>query len=144
MTTPAPDWANALPHRPPAELNDAAQRLERHGFTPSTARAALTDLGAALGAALLRAPEDPDWAAPYGGPAGAAAIAHEIEGFSRFAARRAAYLRTDAFNVLLGDGTTTQAQLARDVGITRQALNKALKYPSPLRGLVADLTEGSL
>ena len=139
MTHPDHEWAQALPHRPPNELPQAIARFERVGLTPATVRENLLDLGDALTDAFTCTVNLADLE-PFGGPAGAALIAAEVQKYTEYAQRRAAVIRSDAFNALLVLQDMSYADAADVLSITRQAVHKAAKKPSIFTTLVNPLS----
>lgn len=80
-------------------------------------------------AQLLRLTQgaDPGWAQEYGGPAGVIRAVDQVQDDVRAVAAQVAAIRAAAVNELLR--TQPVAQVARDLGVSRQAVWKTVQGP---------------
>lgn len=119
-------WDEVLAHRAgdPA-LPAVTARLARH-TTPAVVAAALADRGAGLLAQLDGLRTDRDWTGECGGLLGAVLVLAEVDTAASALRSRIAGARAGALAELVQDHSLVD--LARDLGVSRQALHKTLRH----------------
>lgn len=138
------DWLKVLVHRPDHEVPLVINRLERAGASPEVLSAVLDDTGDGLLHALVRSDEDAGWAEPYGGAEAVALLASELEAHCAYAQRRAAHLRSSAFVAYAYESSMSMAEIGRRLGISRQAVAKAMNRPSMVEDFARSLLRRKL
>ncbi|WP_432514636.1 hypothetical protein [Kineococcus sp. SYSU DK001] len=120
-----PGWDEVLTHRhlDPARPAVTA-RLARH-TSPAVVAAALTDHGTGLLAQLDGLRTDRDWVGDCGGLLGAVLVLAEVDAAASALRSRIAGARAGALAELVQDHSLVD--LARDLGVSRQALHKTLR-----------------
>ncbi|PRY16714.1 hypothetical protein [Kineococcus rhizosphaerae] len=123
---PEASWGEVLPHRDPYDptLPEVAHRLGRLTSPPVVADV-LADHGDGLLRQLAGLPVPRDWVRDCGGLLGAVLVLAEVDVAASALRSQLAAARARALADLVQDHSLVD--LARELGVTRQALHKTLK-----------------
>jgi hypothetical protein len=109
-------WDAILAHRPAGAREAVRERFVSAGVEPSDVRAALSDGGDRLFAAVTSG--DEDWAKPFGGPLAVALLAAEVGALTAHLTSRSSAIRAAAVEALLDDFSAVT--VAGRLGVSRQ------------------------